>query len=233
LSHGRGSPPLQTLFMLAKVLGRAPGCRGRHRLCRGGCHERPAVCFTTVGLPDSARAGESRSRRAAIRNGGFEFTPGGASPSNLRPPDLRKKAPHSICPTALGIMSATGLVKRERPRARTRPGGTVARRSRTARSRVLPVALHCRQHGFGPLVVPAENAAEASVVERLDVIPVETMLEAVEYLNGVDRRADPRRRDAHGSRIAPPTWPIRRCARPRARQARARDSPPPAATTCS
>src|SRR6185503_9710803 len=40
---------------------------------------------------------------------------------------------------------------------------------------VLPVALHARRQGFGPLLVPADNAAEASVVSGI---------EAIEYLNG-------------------------------------------------
>src|SRR5262249_61901040 len=98
---------------------------------------------------------------------------------------------------ALGMLRGTVLVKRER----LAPARIVGELSLDGRVRpvrgVLPVALHCRQQGFGPLVVPAENAAEASVVERLDVIPVATMLEAVEYLNGV-RAVEPIRTDVTG-----------------------------------
>ena len=149
--------------------------------------------FTTVGLPDSA-VRESRDRvRAAIRNGGFEF-PLERITVNLAPADLRKEGAAFDLPMALGILSATGLVKRER----LEPALVLGELSLDGRVRpvrgVLPVALHCRQHGFGPLVVPAENATEASVVERLDVIPVGTMLEAVEYLNGV-RAVEPIRAD--------------------------------------
>jgi magnesium chelatase family protein len=49
---------------------------------------------------------------------------------------------------------------------------------------VLPVALHARRQGFTPLLVPAANAAEAGVVAGVDVIPIATLHEAVEYLNG-------------------------------------------------
>ena len=49
---------------------------------------------------------------------------------------------------------------------------------------VPPVALHARREGFTPLLVPAANAAEAGVVAGLDVIPIATLHDAVEYLNG-------------------------------------------------
>ncbi len=147
-----------------------------------------------MGLPDSA-VRESRDRvRAAIRNAGYEF-PIDRITVNLAPADLRKEGAAFDLPTALGILCATGLVKPER----LAPALVVGELSLDGRVRpirgVLPVALHCRRHGFGPLVVPAENAAEASVVERLDVIPVGTIPEAVEYLNG-ERAVEPIRTDA-------------------------------------
>ena len=49
---------------------------------------------------------------------------------------------------------------------------------------VPPVALHARREGFTPLLVPAASAAEAGVVAGLDVIPIATLHDAVEYLNG-------------------------------------------------
>jgi magnesium chelatase family protein len=49
---------------------------------------------------------------------------------------------------------------------------------------VLPVALSCRRGGFTPLVVPADNAAEAAVVGGLRVMPVATLQDTVDFLNG-------------------------------------------------
>src|SRR5207302_4779596 len=49
---------------------------------------------------------------------------------------------------------------------------------------VLPVALHCRRASVARLLVPAANAVEAAVVTGLTVIPIETIHDAVEYLNG-------------------------------------------------
>ncbi len=44
--------------------------------------------------------------------------------------------------------------------------------------------------GLRGLIVPAENAQEAAVVESLDVIPVRTLQEAVSFLRG-DLHIDP------------------------------------------
>jgi magnesium chelatase family protein len=150
--------------------------------------------FTTVGLPDSA-VRESRDRvRAALRNAGFEF-PSDRITVNLAPADLRKEGPAFDLPMALGILHATGLVKPGRlERALVLGELSLDGRVQPVRG-VLPVALHCRSHGFAPLVVPADNAAEASVVERVEVIPVSTIADAVEFLNG-ERAVEPPRAEA-------------------------------------
>jgi magnesium chelatase family protein len=139
--------------------------------------------FTTVGLPDSA-VRESRDRvRAAIRNSRLEF-PVDRITVNLAPADLRKEGAAFDLPTAIGILCATGLVKT----ARLERGLVLGELSLDASVRpvrgVLPVALHARREGFTPLLVPAANAAEAGVVAGIDVIPIATLHEAVEYLNG-------------------------------------------------
>ena len=49
---------------------------------------------------------------------------------------------------------------------------------------VLPVALRARADGKIGVLVPAENAAEAAVVEGLQVIPVQNLREAASFLEG-------------------------------------------------
>src|SRR5690606_35931355 len=48
----------------------------------------------------------------------------------------------------------------------------------------LPIAIEARKRGYKGLILPAENAPEAAIVNNLDVIGVETMLDAVEYFEG-------------------------------------------------
>jgi magnesium chelatase family protein len=152
--------------------------------------------FTTVGLPDSA-VRESRDRvRAAIRNAGLDF-PVDRITVNLAPAEIRKEGAAFDLPMALGILSATGIIK---------PGliedvVALGELSLDAHIRpvrgVLPVALHCRRRGLPRLLVPAGNAAEAAVVSGVGVIPVATLHDALEYLNG-ERDIPPHHHDADG-----------------------------------
>src|SRR5438132_398896 len=139
--------------------------------------------FATVGLPDSA-VRESRDRvRAAIRNAGFEF-PVDRITVNLAPAELRKEGTMFDLPMALGILSATGLLKPGRLEESVVLGElSLDGHVRAARG-VLPVALHCRRASVARLLLPAANAVEAAVVSGLVVIPLETIHDAVEYLNG-------------------------------------------------
>ena len=145
--------------------------------------------FTTVGLPDST-VRESRDRvRAAIRNAGFEF-PIDRITVNLAPADLRKEGAAFDLPMAVGILCATGLVKPGRLERALLVGELSLDASVRAVRGVLPIALHARRHGFGPLLVPAANAAEAGVVPAVTAIPIATLHDAVEYLNG-EREIEP------------------------------------------
>lgn len=49
---------------------------------------------------------------------------------------------------------------------------------------VLPIAIQARKEGFKGFILPRENAREAAIVNNLDVIPVDTMQEAVDFLEG-------------------------------------------------
>lgn len=49
---------------------------------------------------------------------------------------------------------------------------------------VLPLAVRARQDGLRRIVVPAENAAEAAVVEGLETIGAHTLREVVDFLGG-------------------------------------------------
>jgi len=139
--------------------------------------------FTTVGLPDST-VRESRDRiRAAIRNAGFEF-PLERITVSLAPADLRKEGPALDLPMALGLLAAMGLVKKE-ALERCLVLGEISLDGgiRPVRG-VLPVALLCRRERVPSLLVPADNALEAATVGGTDVIPLASIHEAVEYLNG-------------------------------------------------
>jgi magnesium chelatase family protein len=138
--------------------------------------------FTMVGLPDPS-VRESRDRvRSAIRNSGFEFPPVRIT-VNLAPADVRKAGSSFDLPIALGVLAATGAVCRREVHDVVLVGELSLDGGIQATRGVLPVAVAARRDGVAAILLPAANAAEASVVEPLDVIPVSSLAEAVRAIN--------------------------------------------------
>jgi magnesium chelatase family protein len=138
--------------------------------------------FRMVGLPD-ASVRESRDRvRAAIRNSGLEF-PAHRMTINLAPADVRKAGSAFDLPIALGILAAEGVLHSRDLTEIVIVGelsldGTI----HSARG-VLPIAASARRRGASALLLPSQNANEASIVEGLRLLPVRTLLDAVDLLN--------------------------------------------------
>lgn len=145
--------------------------------------------FTTVGLPDSA-VRESRERvRTAIRNAGLPF-PSDRITVNLAPADLRKEGASFDLPIALGILAATGLLKRQ-----DGPFAVVGELALDGQIQpvrgTLAVTLACRKRGIATLLVPAGNRAEAGAVGGVRALGASTLREAVALLNGEIDEAPP------------------------------------------
>jgi magnesium chelatase family protein len=142
-----------------------------------------APAFSIVGLPDAA-VQESRERvRAAIVNSHFEF-PSRRITVNLAPADLRKEGPSFDLPIALAFLLATGQVRDgcdgRGPLAAVGELGLDG--SLRPVSGTLALAESLRRRGVRGLLLPAANAAEASLVEDLEIYPATTLAEAVAHL---------------------------------------------------
>ena len=132
--------------------------------------------FITVGMPDIA-VRESRERiKSALLNSGFGY-PNKAVTINLAPADVRKEGAGFDLPMALGILGAMGMVSNldQHLLAGELSLDGAIRPVRGA----LSMAVCARKQGIANLVVPAENAAEAAVVEGVRVFGVRHLAEAV------------------------------------------------------
>jgi len=148
--------------------------------------------WTVVGLPDGA-VRESRDRVvAALKSSGLP-APRGAVTVNLSPADVRKEGSAFDLPIALGLLAAAGLIPQDRLDAAVVVGELSLDGSLRPVRGVLPVAIGARAEGRRTLVVPADNAAEASVVEGVEVFAVGTLTEAFELL--AEGRGEPYRRN--------------------------------------
>ena len=146
--------------------------------------------FATVGLPDAA-VRESKDRVvAAVRNSGFDF-PVRRVTVNLSPADVKKEGTAFDLPIAIGILAADELV----PVTKTSRYVLVGELALDGRVRpvrgMLPIALAVRDGGWDGLIFPAANWSEASVVEKIDLVPVNSLQEAVQFLKGEWRPEQP------------------------------------------
>jgi len=139
--------------------------------------------FNTVGLPDAA-VKESRDRvRAAIKNCGFDF-PARRITVNLAPADIKKEGACFDLPIACAILAAMGLIKPDRLQSHLLLGELALDGGIRGITGALPMAVAAARHPLSGMVLPAENAPEAAVVEGLEVFGVETLPQVVEFLNG-------------------------------------------------
>lgn len=139
--------------------------------------------FILVGLPDAA-VRESKDRVwTAMQNAGFRPTLGRTT-INLAPADTKKEGPAFDLPIAVGILAATGAA--ELPSLdRYALVGELALSGEVRRVRgALPITLEMRRQGKTGILLPADNAEEAAVVDGIHVHPVRHLREAVDFLAG-------------------------------------------------
>jgi len=138
--------------------------------------------FATVGLPDNA-VKESRERvQTAIRNSGFEF-PLKKITINLAPADIRKEGSSYDLPIAIGILAANGIISEAKLEDHVILGELALDGNIRPIRGALSVAWEVRRLGMKGLIVPEQNAREAAMAEGLEVFPVNTLRQTVDFLN--------------------------------------------------
>ncbi len=139
--------------------------------------------FFTVGLPDIS-VKESKDRiKSAIKNSGYTF-PSTRVTINLAPADIKKEGTGFDLPIAIGILAAQGIIQKDRLSDYLFTGELSLDGSVKGVHGALLAAIQAAQMGLKGIVLPRDNAAEAAMVEAINVIPVDYLHEAVEFLNG-------------------------------------------------
>ncbi|MGE5843246.1 MAG: magnesium chelatase domain-containing protein, partial [Deltaproteobacteria bacterium] len=140
--------------------------------------------FSTVGLPEGA-VRESKERvKAAVKNAGFHF-PSDRITVNLAPADVKKEGSGFDLPMALGILAATGIVPKDSCAEHLILGELSLDGLIRPIKGALPMAIAAKENNLRGVFLPAENAAEAAVVEGVEVYPVQSLNQLVEDLCGL------------------------------------------------
>ena len=135
-----------------------------------------------VGLPESAVKESIHRVERALVNSGF-VRPDNRVVINLAPADLPKQAASFDLPMSLGLLAATGQFESDLMGQYAVVGELALDGNTRPIKGALSMAIAAAKSGLRGIVVPSPNAAEAAVVEQLEVIPVESLTQAVGFFS--------------------------------------------------
>lgn len=138
--------------------------------------------FIIVGLPDKAVSEAKERVWAALKNSGYHIGVKVIT-INLAPADIKKEGSGFDLPIALGVICESGHIEPTLLQDYVFTGELSLDGKLRPVKGILPIALEVRKNGLKGLIVPEENAREAAMVEGIDVYPMGTLIEVVEFLN--------------------------------------------------
>ena len=155
------------------------------------------VGFYMVGLPDNAVKESAQRISSAFEESGFRI-PGKRVIVNLAPADLKKEGTAYDLTIAIGVLGAVGMVKADEMERYVIMGELGLDGTLRPIKGALPIAIEARRQQYKGLIVPAENAREAAIVNNLEVYGATSLREVADFLNGegsigqtiVDTRAE-------------------------------------------
>jgi magnesium chelatase family protein len=147
--------------------------------------------FTVVGMPDRA-VREARERvRAALLNSGLEF-PLQRLTANMAPARVRKAGAGFDLALAVALLGASEQVEPDWFHSCAVCGELSLSGALRRIHGAVAIAAGARRAGYERLIVPAENAAEAALVEGIEIFGVPSLTRLVDLVRGRWRPDPPR-----------------------------------------
>lgn len=144
-----------------------------------------------VGLPDTA-VRESQDRvSSALMNAGYRMNRTRTT-INLAPGNMRKEGPIYDLPIAMGMLLATQQVKGGWEQDYLLAGELALSGELRPVRGAFAYALLAREMGKRGILLPAENAQEAALVEGIEVLPITSLKQAIGFT--IDKNSVPAQR---------------------------------------
>src|ERR1700744_1404834 len=113
----------------------------------------------------------------------------GRTTINLAPADVKKEGPSFDLPIAIGMLAASEQIETDQLDNFVIVGELALTGAVRPCKGILPIALRAKGGGKIGVLVPPDNAPEAAVVAGLQVIPIQNLREATQFLEGEIRIA--------------------------------------------
>lgn len=141
------------------------------------------VGYHLVGLPDNAVRESNYRIAAAFQNNDYKF-PGKKITINMAPADQRKEGSAYDLSLAMGILAASAQLPADKLSDYLIMGEMALDGSIRPIKGALPMAIYAQQAGFKGFILPAENALEAAIVNKLEVYGVRHLKQVVGFCKG-------------------------------------------------
>ena len=149
--------------------------------------------FDIVGLPDNAVKESEQRIRSALAVNGYRF-PGKGLVVNMAPADLKKEGASFDLSIAVALLATEEEVRTERLDEWLLLGELSLDGTLQPVKGALSIAVLARDEGLCGVIVPVQNAAEAAVVDGIDVYGIDNLRDVVRFLNG-EQQPEPVRVD--------------------------------------
>lgn len=139
--------------------------------------------FFMSGLPDNAVKESVHRIESVFKYQGYHF-PRKKVLVNMAPADIRKEGAAYDLPLALGLLKSSGQIDAPELEKYVIMGELALDGKLRPIKGALPIAIQARKKGFKGFILPKQNATEAAIVNDLDIIGVDHLKEASEFLDG-------------------------------------------------
>jgi magnesium chelatase family protein len=146
----------------------------------------PGTRYYLVGLPDNAIKESEQRIESALKQHGYRM-PRQKVVVNMAPADIRKEGSAYDLPIALGVLAASDQMLSDKLKDYLIMGELSLDGTLRPIKGVLPIAIQARKEGFKGFILPAQNAQEAAIVNKLEVLGVENIKQAIDFF---DNKAD-------------------------------------------
>lgn len=140
------------------------------------------VNYMVVGLPDNAVRESQQRIASAIGQYGYHI-PGKKVVVNLAPADIKKEGTAYDLTIAIGILAAAGNIRTDHLADYIIMGELSLDGSLRPIKGVLPIAIEARRQHFKGIILPADNAREAAIVNNLEVYGAHNIKEVIDFLD--------------------------------------------------
>ncbi len=139
--------------------------------------------FTIVGLADQA-VQESKERIRSALKSSFAKLPTTRITVNLAPADIKKAWPSFDLPIAIGILYSDDVIQDKKLLERSIFIGELSLDGKLRKvSGVLPATIWAKENWFKRIFIPKENVSEASIVDGIEVVWIESLIDLIDILN--------------------------------------------------